>query len=45
MSSKRATLHDCCTVYGVEDVYLLMEHASVDAHNEHAIREHLKSKD
>jgi hypothetical protein len=45
ISSKRATLHECCTVYGVEAVYLLLEHASVDAHNHRLIREWAKKQD
>ena len=45
MSNKLATLHECQTVYGVEDVYLLLEVAAVDAHNKRVVHEWLKTKD
>jgi hypothetical protein len=32
-----ATLHELDTVYGVEDVYDMLEVLSVDAHNRHAL--------
>ena len=36
MSSKLATLHELDTVYGVEDLYLMLEVHSVDIHNRNA---------
>ena len=33
MSRGLATLHECQTVYGVEDLYDLIEIAAVDDHN------------
>lgn len=33
VSSRLATLHECSTIYGIEDVYLMLEVAHVDAHN------------
>jgi hypothetical protein len=33
VSAKQATLHECETVYSVEDVYLMLEVLMVDAHN------------
>jgi len=33
IASRLATLHELDTVYGVEDVYVLLEVATVDAHN------------
>ncbi|WAT10153.1 transglycosylase [Rouxiella badensis] len=33
VSSKLATLYECQTVYSLEDVYDLLEIASVDSHN------------
>jgi hypothetical protein len=44
VSAKLATLHECDTVYSVEDVYLLLEVAGVDAHNRNAQAEHEKRK-
>jgi len=32
-SSRMATLHEMDTVYGIEDVYDMMEILSIDAHN------------
>jgi hypothetical protein len=34
LSTRLATLHELDTVYGVEDVYDLLEVASVDAYNQ-----------
>lgn len=34
MSSRHATLHELQTVYGVRDLYMLLEIYSVDLHNE-----------
>ena len=34
ISAKLATLHELQTVYGLEDVYDLLEIAQVDAYNE-----------
>jgi len=44
VSSRRATLLECDTVYSVEDVYLILEVIGVDAHNKHAQFEHEKRK-
>jgi hypothetical protein len=33
ISAGRATLHELDTVYGVEDLYDLLELAAIDAHN------------
>lgn len=33
MSAKMATLHELDTVYGVEDVYDMLEVIAVDGHN------------
>lgn len=34
ISAGRATLHELDTVYGVEDLYDLLEIAVIDAHNQ-----------
>lgn len=34
MSQKMATLHELQTVYGIEDVYDMLEVLNVDAHNQ-----------
>ena len=34
MSSRLATLHELDTVYGVEDLWVLLEVSAVDRHNE-----------
>jgi hypothetical protein len=44
VSAKLATLHECDSVYSVEDVYLLLEVAGVDAHNRNAQAEHERRK-
>jgi hypothetical protein len=36
VSSQLATLHECQTIYSVEDVYLMLEVISIDAHNQRA---------
>jgi hypothetical protein len=33
ISADKATLHECDTVYSVEDVYLMLEVIIIDAHN------------
>jgi hypothetical protein len=33
VSSRHATLHELDTVYGLEDLWLLLEIITVDAHN------------
>ena len=33
ISSGKATLNECETLYSVEDIYLMLEVISVDAHN------------
>ena len=33
ISADKATLHECDTVYSVEDVYLMLEVVVIDAHN------------
>jgi hypothetical protein len=44
ISSKLATLHECDTVYSVEDVYLMLEVAGVDAHNRRAAEKNHERK-
>jgi hypothetical protein len=39
VSSKLATLHELSTVYGIEDVYDLLEVIAVDAYNIKKMRE------
>lgn len=39
MSSKMATLHECHSVYSLEDVYALLEISAVDAHNQRVFDE------
>jgi hypothetical protein len=39
VSADKATLHECETVYSVEDVYLMLEVISVDSHNRRAAEE------
>ncbi len=39
ISAKLATLHELDTVYGIEDVYLLLEIVLVDAHNDYVANE------
>jgi hypothetical protein len=34
-----ATLHECETIYSVEDVYLMLEVRAVDSHNRNAVDE------
>jgi len=36
VSTGKGTLHECDTVYSVEDVYLMLEVITVDAHNRRA---------
>lgn len=38
VSAGKATLHELQTVYGVEDVYDMLEVVTVDLHNERVIR-------
>jgi hypothetical protein len=38
LSAKMATLNELQTVYGLEDVYDMLEIASVDAHNQNLAR-------
>lgn len=33
ISAGKASLHECDTVYGLEDIYDILEIISVDAHN------------
>jgi len=33
ISASKATLHECETVYSVEDIYLMIEVISIDVHN------------
>ena len=40
ISLKKATLEQLDTVYGVKDLYDLLEIAAVDAHNRRAIDKH-----
>lgn len=34
-----ATLHECDTIYSVEDVYLMLEVRAVDSHNRYVVDE------
>lgn len=45
ISAKLATLVECDTVYGVEDIYLMLEVLSVDAHNRRAYQDYQRSKE
>lgn len=35
----KATLHECSTIYGLEDLYMMLEVTAVDAHNLKVIRD------
>lgn len=37
MSNSKATLHELDTVYGLEDLYDLIEILAIDAHNQRAM--------
>ena len=39
ITSKHATLHELNTVYGMEDLYDLLEIISIDAHNQRVMQE------
>lgn len=39
-----ATLHELDTVYGVEDVYDMLEVASIDAHNQRVLNKRAQSE-
>lgn len=39
-----ASMHELATVYGVEDVYDMIEIAAVDAHNRNAVERHAAAK-
>lgn len=39
VTARHATLHECQTVYGVEDVYDMLELMAVEAHNRRAVAE------
>lgn len=45
ISAGKATLLECQTVLSIGDVYLLLEVASVEAHNRRAAEEWAKSKE
>lgn len=42
ISADKATLRECETVYSVEDVYLMLEVLSVDAHNKRKAQEYFR---
>ena len=44
ISGKVATLHECETIYSVEDIYLMLEIMAVDAHNRRAAVEDAKRR-
>lgn len=44
VSANKATLHECDTIYSVEDVYLMLEVISIDAHNKRVAEEHARRK-
>jgi len=37
VSAGKATLHECDTIYGIEDIYDMIEIILVDAHNHAAM--------
>lgn len=37
ISSGKATLHELDTVYGVEDLYVMIEITTIDAHNQRVL--------
>jgi len=45
ISSGKATLHECETIYSTEDLYFLLEVVSVDAHNKAAAHRYLSKRD
>lgn len=44
ISADKATLHECETVYSVEDVYLMLEIVAIDAHNRRVADDWARSK-
>jgi hypothetical protein len=42
ISASKATLHECQTVYSIEDIYLMLEVISIDAHNTHLAQEYYR---
>lgn len=44
LSTRMATLHELDTVYGVEDVYDMLEVVSIDAHNQRVMNRKAESK-
>lgn len=45
VSTQLATLAELQTVYGLRDVYTLLEIGAVDAHNRRALSEYLRKKE
>lgn len=43
ISSGKATLRECSEYYSAEDVYLMLEVVSIDAHNKHAVHKFYKN--
>ena len=43
--SPKATLHECQTVYSVEDLYDLLEVVNVDAHNQRVLNKRKPAED
>lgn len=44
LSARMATLHELDTVYGLEDMWVMLEINQVDNHNKSVINESLRSK-
>jgi hypothetical protein len=44
VSSRLATLHELDTIYGIEDLYALLEILSVDAHNQKVLAQENKQE-
>lgn len=40
LATERVTLHELSTIYSVEDCYILLDIAMVDAHNQRAAQKH-----
>jgi hypothetical protein len=39
ISAGKATIHECETIYSVEDIYLMLEVIAVDSHNRYMAEE------
>jgi hypothetical protein len=45
ISARLATLHECDTIYSVEDIYLMLEIVSVDTFNKNVVTEYVRRKE